>query len=194
MEIEVGGAVFALEAEDLEIQEEAREGLVVQGDGSFTAALDPTLDEDLRREGLARELVNRVQRLRKDSGLDITDRISLGVLGTGEVTAAAGEFETFITGETLAREFFIGAPEEGHEFEFSVDASSTGTRPGSVFPALPIEGPKEQKPRSSTSRGDRPREFREAKRFASWWKRARKSAWIGFWPGAWGFPVLVAWD
>jgi isoleucyl-tRNA synthetase len=86
--------------------------LVVQADGRFTAALDPQLDEDLRREGLARELVNRIQRLRKDAGLDITDRISLSISGGDEVQDAAQAFEDFISAETLAKGYRVGQGEE----------------------------------------------------------------------------------
>jgi isoleucyl-tRNA synthetase len=102
LEIQVGGETHRLDGEDLEVVEEAEGGLVVQSDGPFTAALDPALDEDLRREGLARELVNRIQRLRKEAGLEITDRISLGIFGDGEVGEAVEAFGGFIKGETLA--------------------------------------------------------------------------------------------
>jgi isoleucyl-tRNA synthetase len=106
--IQLGETTHLLDAEDLEVVEEAAEGLVVQGDGSFTVALDPTLDEQLRKEGIARELVNRIQRFRKDSGLEITDRISVGIFGPVEVQVAAREFQSFISGEVLALEFRVG--------------------------------------------------------------------------------------
>jgi len=106
--IVVGGEEQVLEPGELEVQEEAKGGLVVQGDGHFTAALDPSLDQELKREGLARELVNRIQRLRKEAGLEITDRISLAISGGDEVVGAALAFRNFIAGETLAREFRVG--------------------------------------------------------------------------------------
>jgi isoleucyl-tRNA synthetase len=71
-------------------------------------ALDATLDDDLRAEGMARELVNRIQRLRKDAGLRITDRIVLTVGGPESVQAAATAHERFIAGETLAISVAIG--------------------------------------------------------------------------------------
>jgi len=110
--IVVGGEEHVLEPGELEVKEEARGGLVVQADGRFTAALDPQLDEDLRREGLARELVNRIQRLRKDAGLDITDRISLTISGGDEVQDAAQAFEDFISAETLAKAYRVVQGEE----------------------------------------------------------------------------------
>jgi isoleucyl-tRNA synthetase len=105
--IEVGGPTSVLEPGDLEVVEEARGALVVKSEAGHTAALDPTLDDELREEGLARELVNRIQRLRKDVGLDITDRIHLHVAGSPEVRAAAERWASFIAGETLAREYTL---------------------------------------------------------------------------------------
>ena len=100
--IEVGGTVEEVGGEEMEVVEEARGGWVVRSEGRYTVALDPALDEALRREGMARELVNRIQRLRRDSGLDITDRIRLVVEGTEAVCAAAREHEAAIARETLA--------------------------------------------------------------------------------------------
>jgi isoleucyl-tRNA synthetase len=123
--IMVGEEEHVLEPGELEVHEEAKAGLVVQGDGRFTAALDPTLDEDLRREGLARELVNRIQRFRKDAGLEITHRISLSIFGGEAVQEAALAFQDFISGETLAQAFRVGREEEpggeGMEREVNLD-------------------------------------------------------------------------
>ena len=104
----VEGEEVVLGEEELEVVEEARGDLVVQSEGAFTVALDPTLDQGLKREGLARELVNRIQRLRKDSGLEITDRIRLGISGPEEVQEAVREHGEFIAGETLALELAVG--------------------------------------------------------------------------------------
>jgi isoleucyl-tRNA synthetase len=102
--IRVEGEEVPLESEWLDLVEEAAGDLVVKAEDGYTAALDPTLDDDLRREGLARELVNRIQRLRKDSGLEVTDRIRLGVDGPEEVRSALEGYRDFIAGETLALE------------------------------------------------------------------------------------------
>jgi isoleucyl-tRNA synthetase len=114
VEVVVGGEVYALQEGELDVVEEAHGGLVVQGDGAFTAALDPALTPELKAEGLARELVNRIQRLRKDSGLAITDRISLGISGPEELVEASRGFGEFICGETLATGFRLEA--EGADF------------------------------------------------------------------------------
>ncbi|UCC25021.1 MAG: isoleucine--tRNA ligase, partial [Gemmatimonadales bacterium] len=99
---ELDGQRHVVQPEELEVLEEAEGDLVVRSEAGFTAALDPSLDPELRQEGRARELVNRIQRLRKDSGLEITDRIELGVFGPEEVQGAAREWRDFIAGETLA--------------------------------------------------------------------------------------------
>lgn len=109
--ITVDGAEHPVGPDDLEVAEVARGDLVVRAANGFTAALDPALDDELRAEGLARELVNRVQRLRKDSGLDVTDRIRLAIAGPEGVRAAAARHRGFIAGETLAVEVLL--EEEG---------------------------------------------------------------------------------
>ena len=100
--IEVAGRTAVLDPGDLTVEEESKGELVVRSERGYTAALDPTLDEELKAEGSARELVNRIQRLRKESGFAITDRIRLGVYGPAHIRAAAGDHHDFICGETLA--------------------------------------------------------------------------------------------
>jgi isoleucyl-tRNA synthetase len=73
-------------------------------------ALDPELDDALRGEGFARELVNRVQRLRKDAGYEYTTRIHLWIDGDTEALDALRPHGDFIQEETLARRFELGAP------------------------------------------------------------------------------------
>ncbi|MDT8340716.1 MAG: class I tRNA ligase family protein, partial [Longimicrobiales bacterium] len=103
------GAVHPVRDGELEVLEEAQGALVVKSEQGHTAALDPELDDDLRREGVARELVNRIQRLRRDSGLEITDRIALGVYGPDAVQDAARAWASFLTGETLAVSLDVAA-------------------------------------------------------------------------------------
>jgi len=112
-----------LEEGDLEVVQEASGDLVVKGEGRFTVALDPELDDELRAEGLARELVNRIQRLRKDAGLEITDRITLAIGGPRSVQEAAAGHEAFIAGETLAVTVNVGegGVTEGFEHVREVD-------------------------------------------------------------------------
>ncbi len=130
--IQVDGRTHALGPEDLEVGEEALGELVVKGEAGFTVALDPALDEELRSEGLARELVNRVQRLRKDAGLEITDRIELAVGGPEPVQSAARAHEGFLTGETLAVTLTVGGDGacEGFAETREVDIDGASVRIG----------------------------------------------------------------
>ena len=102
VEVAAGGEAHRLGLEEIDVVEEARGDWVVRSEGKYVVALDPCVTDELRREGLARELVNRIQRLRRDAGLEITDRIRLGVAGGDDVRAAALEHEAAIARETLA--------------------------------------------------------------------------------------------
>ncbi len=112
LSVELDGEEVPVGPEDLEVVQTARGDLQVQAEAGFTVALDPALTPELRAEGLARELVNRIQRLRKDSGLEVSDRIRLAVSGGAEVRDALARFGDFVTGETLATELRTeeGAP------------------------------------------------------------------------------------
>ncbi len=123
--VEVGGRRIPLEQGDLEVIEESKGDLVVRSEGGFSVAIDPTLDQELLAEGLAREVVNRTQRLRKESGLEITDRIRLGVFGPESVQEAARRHEGFICGETLAILLVVGDQAQ-EEFDFVTDMEMDG--------------------------------------------------------------------
>ncbi len=100
--IELGG--HRIERADLEITAEDVEGWLVSSDAAITVALDTTLTPELRAEGLAREFVNRIQNIRKDSGFDVTDRIMIAVSGADEtLIAALQSFDAYIKEETLAQ-------------------------------------------------------------------------------------------
>jgi isoleucyl-tRNA synthetase len=94
--------------EDVTVEREVAGDWIVQSEGAFVAALDPTLDDALRREGLARELVSRVQRMRRDAGLAYTDRIALWVDGAPPVREAAQAHAASLREETLARSLAVG--------------------------------------------------------------------------------------
>ena len=100
--IELDGDRHAVTTADLEIIEEAAGDRIVETDSGCTIALDATLDDDLRREGLARELVNRIQRLRRESGFEVSDRIRVTIGGAPPVIDAVGAHRDYIAGETLA--------------------------------------------------------------------------------------------
>jgi isoleucyl-tRNA synthetase len=106
--VSVEGEAHELQPDDLTIVRRAGGGLVVQEAGGYVAALDPTVTPALRREGVARELVSRIQRLRKEAGLDVSDRIQLQVSGDGAVEEAASAFSNAIAAEVLAVAVQVG--------------------------------------------------------------------------------------
>jgi len=106
---------------DVTVEREVTSDWLVQSDGPFVTALDPHLTPDLVSEGLAREIVHHVQRLRKDAGYDYATRIELSIVGPAPVMAAAAEHEGFICRETLARSFRRGAPLEVADREQELD-------------------------------------------------------------------------
>jgi isoleucyl-tRNA synthetase len=112
---------FSYQAEDVVVEREVRTDWLVASDGPFVAALDPAMTPALESEGLAREFVSRVQRLRKDAGFSVTDRIALAVRGAGVVVEAARNHEAFISEETLARRFEPGGTLEKPELEQQLD-------------------------------------------------------------------------
>ena len=127
VEFEVDGQVHALEPGDLEIVQEAVGDLIVKGEGATTIALDTTLDDELIAEGLARELVNRIQRLRRDVDLDITDRIDLLITGPERVREVATAHRDFIGGETLALTIAVEDDITDGTFEHVRDVDLDGT-------------------------------------------------------------------
>jgi isoleucyl-tRNA synthetase len=117
---------------DVQVLEEASGGLTVQSQGGYLVALDATVTEDLEAEGLARELVSRVQRLRRDSGLEVSDRIHLGMmLGSEILERAVREHRDYIAGETLAVDLTLDAEEtKGMKHRASVEVEGAGVTLG----------------------------------------------------------------
>jgi isoleucyl-tRNA synthetase len=105
--VSVEGESHELVPEDVTIMRRASGDLVVQEGAGFFAALDKTLTPELRREGLARELISRVQRMRKEAGFAISDRIRLVIGGDRDILEAAKEHHEWIRGEVLATELVI---------------------------------------------------------------------------------------
>ena len=98
----VGGHEHELTAADVTLNMQPLEGYEIEREGAHAVALDLTIDDALRREGWAREIVRAVQNLRKDSGLSIGDRIALSLDGDGALVQAGREHERWIAGEVLA--------------------------------------------------------------------------------------------
>ena len=100
--LNVEGQDATIERTDVEIISEDIPGWLVANEGRLTVALDITVTESLRKEGLARELVNRIQNLRKSNGYDITDKINVTILSTDEMDDAIKEFNEYIANQVLA--------------------------------------------------------------------------------------------
>ncbi|MGB0982222.1 MAG: class I tRNA ligase family protein, partial [Winogradskyella sp.] len=107
LDIDVNGKSVTLGLEDVEITSQDIEGWLVANDGALTVALDVTITEDLRREGIARELVNRIQNLRKESGFEVTDRIDVQLQNNTDIAAAVAANEAYIKSETLTEDLKI---------------------------------------------------------------------------------------
>ena len=117
--IEIGGKSLNLTLEDVEITSQDIEGWLVANANGITVALDITLTEELKQEGIARELVNRIQNIRKDSGFEITDKIKVQLKRSGNLETAIVKNEDYIKSETLCRELvFVDELENGTEIEF----------------------------------------------------------------------------
>ena len=119
MPIELDGKMINLELSDVEISSKDIEGWLVANEGSITVALDVTISEELRKEGIARELINRIQNARKDSGLDVTDRIKLTVLKSEDLEESINKNKEYIMSETLTDELvFVDKLKDGTAIEF----------------------------------------------------------------------------
>ncbi|MBQ8701838.1 MAG: isoleucine--tRNA ligase [Prevotella sp.] len=113
----VDGQEAVVDITDVEIISEDIPGWLVSNEGNLTVALEIELTDELRREGMARELINRIQNLRKDGGLEITDRINVVVAPNEETDAAIRSYDEYIRTQVLADNITI-APNEGQEVEF----------------------------------------------------------------------------
>jgi isoleucyl-tRNA synthetase len=111
--IQVDGKDHTLSADDVNLVMEPLEGYQLEAEAGHAVALELDLNDELRREGLAREVVRAVQEARKQAGLEVSDRISLELSGDDELLEAAREHEAYIAGETLATSVGYGADGAG---------------------------------------------------------------------------------
>ena len=131
--INVDGHEHALGSDDLALVLQPLEGYQVEASAGHAVALALELDDELRREGLAREIVHAVQNARREAGLEVTDRIELTLAGDDELLEAAREHEAYVAGETLATSisFDEGPAARGASEEVggrAVDAAIEGRR------------------------------------------------------------------
>jgi isoleucyl-tRNA synthetase len=119
LDIVISGNNVTLSLEDVEITSQDIEGWLVANSNGITVALDITISEELKNEGIARELVNRIQNIRKDSGFEVTDKIKVKIKRDGNLEEAVLKNEDYIKSETLTDDLvFADALENGTEIEF----------------------------------------------------------------------------
>lgn len=117
--IEVNGKMTTLQLDDVEITSQDIEGWLVASNAGLTVALDVTLNDELKKEGIARELVNRIQNLRKDSGFEVTDKIDIKIKKDGVVESAVQDNLEYIKNETLTANLELAeALDNGVEISF----------------------------------------------------------------------------
>ena len=120
-ELEANGKLqlgsYEILAEDVDIISEDIPGWLVANEGNLTVALEVELTDELKQEGMAREIINRVQNIRKDSGLEITDRIHITLAPQAEIEAAVKAFGEYIKTQVLADDITIAA-NNGQEVDF----------------------------------------------------------------------------
>ncbi len=115
----VDGAEITVSTEDVSIYSEDIPGWSVANDGNITIALDITLTDELISEGIARELINRIQNLRKSSGLEITDRITVSIANHPSIEAAIATHKAYIASQVLAADItLVEALPNGVEVDF----------------------------------------------------------------------------
>ena len=116
--LDLAGTPAEIEAGEVEIYSEDIPGWVVANEGVLTVALDVTVTEELRREGIARELVSKIQNIRKSSGFEISDRIAVTISSNANTDAAIEEHKAYICNQVLADSLTIAEVAEGTALEF----------------------------------------------------------------------------
>lgn len=118
IDLSVDGTTVTVERADVDIVSEDIPGWVVANEGNLTVALDVTLTDDLRNEGMAREIVKRIQAHRKESGFEITDHILVKIQNHPEIAAALSAYGDYVSGQVLADSIELVDGVEGTEFDF----------------------------------------------------------------------------
>ncbi|MCX6258989.1 MAG: isoleucine--tRNA ligase [Bacteroidia bacterium] len=122
IKIEINGQEYGISLSEVEIITEDIPGWLVASDGNLTVALDINISKDLREEGIARELVNRIQNMRKDSGFDVTDKINIEILKHDAINDAVMNFRDYISAQTLALSVqLVDLSENNHSVKVEID-------------------------------------------------------------------------
>ena len=124
--LDVDGTPVILAEDDLQIRASSHEELALAQAGPLAVALDTTLDEALRREGLAREVVRALNDQRKAQGFEIADRVVVVLSAAGELGEAISQHRDWIAGEVLATELRLGTNGDAGGVEVAIDGSPLG--------------------------------------------------------------------
>jgi isoleucyl-tRNA synthetase len=125
LEFELNGTKLTLTEDDIDVHHNETEGFAVESENQLSIALDTTLSDDLINEGFAREIINKVQNMRKSSGFDVTDKIETKIKSTEKVVEAVKVHENFICSETLSNILSI---ENGEEMDFATEWNINGEK------------------------------------------------------------------
>jgi isoleucyl-tRNA synthetase len=123
---EINGSPVTISREDVSIAAQSIEGWLVESAEGLTVALDTTLTPELINEGLAREFVNRVQNMRKDAGLSVTDRIRIYFESSNRLSEAVTRMSDYIKSETLATRMHTGRDSAEHWQQWEIDGEPCG--------------------------------------------------------------------
>jgi isoleucyl-tRNA synthetase len=129
--LELDGQHREVTPEEVEVRRQAAEGYAIAEESGYLAALDTALTEDLLLEGLAREVVRRVQSLRKDADFNIDDRIVIAYVASDRLATAIQRFADYIRAETLGESLQVGEPGDGfhrESFTFEGETLSVGVQ------------------------------------------------------------------
>ncbi len=126
--ISVDGREEIIERDEILVEEIEKEGLSVESQGERAVGISTVVTDELRREGLARELVHKVQNLRKDAGFEIEDTIAVNLAGEGELPAVARDYADFFQAETLCRQLTFDATASAGGFDSTITVAGEELR------------------------------------------------------------------
>jgi isoleucyl-tRNA synthetase len=119
--IEIDGKTERISLEEVRVESETAEGFESESEGDLTVILDTRLTDELRREGLARDLVNRIQNFRKESGFEVSNRIELAWRGPDDIKSVFEEYRDHICSETLIESLHEGQQDWENSTSFELD-------------------------------------------------------------------------
>jgi isoleucyl-tRNA synthetase len=125
IQVEFDDDRIELSLEDLELEEKEKEGLLVESGDGYKVGIDTYISEALRDEGFARELVNKIQNMRRQAGFQVMDRIKVNIIGTERLEKAIKSFEDYIKKETLAKVISTKAEKGELSLEWDINGEKT---------------------------------------------------------------------